>query len=225
MNILIMGETSGRTRRAFQRFDHHVVSCDLLPSEDLCGNELIGWHHQGDVRDILYSYHWDLMIAHPDCTYLTNSAAWALKDGPYHQKVKPETLVGAARRKAQVDALDFVRLLMNAPIEKIAIENPAGVIGTKITPASQFIHPWQFGDDASKLTGLWLKNLPLLEPTLIINPRVVEWPRGSGKFVKRWANQTDSGQNNLPPSVDRWKDRARTYQGISDAFANQWGNL
>lgn len=216
MKVLIMGETSGVTREAFNKIGHYAVSCDLLPSEDG------GRHYLGDVRDTLDDG-WELMIAHPDCTYLTNSASWALKDGPYHQNVKTGTLVGAARRKAQSDALDFVRLLMLAPIDRICIENPAGVIGTKIKPASQFIHPHQFGHDASKLTGLWLKNLPLLKHTKNIDPRMVEWPPGSGKIVKRWANQTDSGQNNLTPSADRWQVRARTYQGWADAFAQQWG--
>lgn len=216
MKVLIMGETSGRTREAFAARGHHAMSCDLLASEDG------GHHYQGDVRDVLDDY-WDLMIAHPDCTYLTSSAAWALKDGPYHQKIKSGTLVGAPRRIARLEALDFVRLLMNSPIEKIAIENPPGAIGTQIRPASQFINPYDFGDDASKKTGFWLKNLPLLKPTKIIEGRLAEWPKGSGNFVRRWSNQTDSGQNNLSPGPERWKERARTYQGIADAMATQWG--
>jgi hypothetical protein len=107
---------------------------------------------------------------------------------------------------------------MDAPIKHIAIENPRGVIGSRIKPASQYIQPHQFGNDASKITGLWLKNLPLLIPTQMVEPRIV-----NGK--ERWGNQTDSGQNNLPPSSTRWKDRARTYQGIADAMAAQWSNL
>lgn len=166
--------------------------------------------------------HWDLMIAHPDCTFLTNSAAWAFSDGPYHQKVNPGTLVGAARRAAREDALDFVRLLLNAPIDHIAIENPVGAIGTAIRPATQFIQPYDFGDDASKITGLWLKNLPPLMPTNHVPGRMV---LHNGKTVERWGNQTDSGQNKLTPSADRWKERARTYQGWADAMAEQWGGL
>lgn len=213
MKILIACESSGTIRDAFIALGHDAISCDLLATEKP------GPHYQGDVRDILYNG-WDLMIAHPDCTYLTNSAAWAYKDGPYHQKVKPGTLVGEARRVAREKALDFVKLLMDAPIEKIAIENPVGVISTRIKPASQYIQPYEYGDDASKKTGLWLKNLPLLKPDPkdYVEPRIV-----NGK--KRWANQTDSGQNNLSPSDDRWKDRSRTYQGWADAMAEQWGGF
>jgi len=159
--------------------------------------------------------HWDLMIAHPDCTYLTCSAEWAYKDGPYHQKVRPETLVGAARRRAREEALDFVRVLFDAPIKHKAIENPRGVISTRIRPASQYIQPYEYGHDASKITGLWLEGLPLLTPTKYIEPRIV-----NGK--PRWSNQTDSGQNRLSPGADRWKDRSRTYQGWADAMAKQW---
>jgi hypothetical protein len=174
------------------------------------------------VRDLLHDGLWDLMIAHPDCTYLTNSAAWAYGDGPYHQNVKPGTLVGAARRAARVEALDFVRLLLDAPVPRIALENPVGAIGTAIRPATQYIQPYEYGDDASKITGLWLKNLPPLAPTARVPGRIVTH---NGKQVERWGNQTDSGQNKLTPSADRWKERARTYQGWADAMAEQWGKL
>ena len=159
---------------------------------------------------------WDLMIAHPDCTYLTNSAAWAFSDGPYHQRVRPGTLVGAARRDAREAALAFVRQLLDAPIGMICIENPAGSIGSMIRPASQFIQPHQFGEDASKKTGLWTIGLPRLKQTKLIPPRII-----NGR--PRWANQTDSGQNKLTPGDSRWIERARTYQGIADAMADQWG--
>ncbi|NBV95550.1 MAG: hypothetical protein EBR90_02020 [Actinobacteria bacterium] len=218
MKVLVACEYSGRVRDAFRAKGHDAWSCDLLPCEDDSR-----YHIHGDVRNELQPNRWDMLIAHPDCTYLTNSAAWALKDGPYHQNVKPGTLVGAARRQAQAEALDFVRLLFDAPIEKKCLENPIGKIGTAIRKHTQIIQPWQFGHDANKATCLWLENLPLLVPTKIIGGRVVEWPRGSGKFVERWSNQTDSGQNNLTPSDDRWKDRARTYQGWADAMADQWG--
>lgn len=217
LKVLVACEYSGRVRDAFARRGHIAVSCDLLPCESAGGA-----HYQGDVRDILNDY-WDLLIAHPDCTYLTSSAEWAYKDPPYHQKVKPGTLVGVARRKARQEALEFVRLLMDAPIGKIAIENPRGAISTYIRPPEQYIQPWEHGHDASKITGLWLKNLPPLKPTKIIEGRLVEWPKGSGKLVRRWANQTDSGQNNLSPSDDRWKERARTYLGWAEAMADQWG--
>lgn len=218
LTVLIMGEYSGVTRDAFIRRGHRAMSCDLLPTEKP------GPHYCGDVRDILNDG-WDLMIAHPDCTYLTCSAEWAYKDGPYHQKVKPETLTGSARVAAREDALDFFRLLLAAPIKRKAIENPRGVVGTRIRPASQWIQPHEYGHDASKITGLWLDELPLLVPTCKVDGRIVEWPRGSGKFVERWANQTDSGQNKLTPSPDRWKERARTYQGWADAMAAQWGKV
>lgn len=216
MKILVSCEFSGVVRSAFRNAGHDAWSCDLLPAADDSP-----FHIQGDVMKILNDG-WERMIAHPDCTYLTNSAEWAYADGPYHQKVKPETLVGSARREAREQALLFVRALLDAPIREIALENPCGVIGTRIRPASQFIQPWEFGDDASKKTGLWLKGLPLLRPTIIAPPRIVEWPKGSSRFVKRWANQSDGGQNNLPPSEDRWKLRAVTYPGIAKAMAHQW---
>lgn len=218
MRVLVACEYSGTVRDAFIKLGHNAMSCDFLPTERP------GPHYQGDVRDLLLPDSWDLLIAHPDCTYLTCSAEWAYTDGPYHQKVKPETLVGAARRAARVDALDFVRLLFAAPIKKKVIENPAvGAINKAIRRPDQVIHPHQFGHNASKGTGLWLEDLPPLEPTCKIPGRLVEWPPGSGKTVERWGNQTDSGQNKLTPSPDRWKDRARTYQGWADAFALQYG--
>lgn len=159
---------------------------------------------------------WDLMIAHPPCTYLTVSAAWAFEDGPYHQQVKPGTLVGAERRQAREEALEFVRLLLGAPIPMIALENPIGAIGTRVRPADQIIQPWAFGEDASKATCLWLKNLPTLTPTSYVAPRL----GAGGRPV--WANQTDTGQNGLSPSEKRSQDRAITYKGIAAAMADQW---
>ena len=215
MRVIIGFAFSGIERDMFAAMGHDAWSCDLLPCETP------GKHYQGDIRDILYDG-WDMMIAHPDCTYLTCSAEWAYGNGPYHQKVKPETLVGAARCKARDDALDMVRLLLAAPIKRKAIENPRGVISTRIRPASQYIQPYDYGEDASKITGLWLENLPLLQPTKRVPGRIVTH---NGKQVERWANQTDSGQNRLTPGPDRWKERARTYRGWSDAFAAQWGVL
>ena len=215
MRVLIAFAFSGKERDKFTAMGHDAWSCDLLPCETP------GNHYQGDIRDILYDG-WDMMIAHPDCTYLTCSAEWAYGDGPYHQKVKPETLVGGARRQAREEALDMVRLLLAAPIKKKAIENPRGVISTRIRPASQYIQPYDYGEDASKITGLWLENLPLLKPTKRVRGRIV---MHNGKLVERWSNQTDSGQNRLTPGPDRWKERARTYLGWSEAFAQQWGNL
>ena len=186
-------------RRAFRALGHDAWSCDLLPAED--GSR---YHLQCDVREVI-DRGWDLMIAHPDCTYLCNS-------GRHWNKRVPG-------REAKTDeALAFVRMLMAAPVPQIAVENPVGRIGTAIRPADQYIQPHEYGHDASKRTGLWLKNLPCLKPTAHVPPRIV-----NGK--KRWANQTDSGQNKLAPSENRWMDRARTYSGWADAMAHQWGGV
>lgn len=224
MKILIACETSGIVRDAFIKKGHDAISCDLLPTERP------GPHYQGNVLDII-NQGWDLMIAHPDCTYLTASAAWAFKDGPYHQKVSAGTLVGEARRFAREESLKFVKLLASASIPKIAIENPAtGFLNTMLDLMqygfrsnfpTQVIHPHQFGHDASKATGLALKGLPNLVPTQHVAPRIVE--RSGKKPLQRWGNQTDSGQNRLTPGPMRWLDRARTYQGWADAMAEQWG--
>lgn len=195
MKILVACETSGAIRNILTEFGHDVMSCDLLPS-DTPGN-----HYQGDVRDILNDG-WDMMIAHPPCTYLCSSGMhWTVR--------------GLRDPKLTEDALDFVKLLMYCDIPKIAIENPVGIITNRIRPPDQYIQPYEFGDDASKKTGLWLKNLPKLIPTNYIEPRII-----NGK--KRWANQCDSGQNKLAPSNLRWKERSKTYDGIAKAIANQW---
>lgn len=212
MRVLVACEYSGRVRGAFRKRGHDAWSCDLLPSDDDSR-----FHIQGDCLGLLGD-NWDLMIAHPPCTYLTNSAEWAYSDGPYHQQVKPETLVGGGRREARRNAVGFVRLLLSAPIGRIAIENPVGVLSKEIRKPEQIIQPWMFGDDASKATCLWLKDLPSLKPTKRIEPRIVD-----GK--PRWANQSDSGQNRLTPKDDRWKVRSLTYQGIANAMAEQWGNF
>jgi hypothetical protein len=208
------------------------MSCDLLPSE------VGGPHFEGDVEEVL-DYGWDLMIAHPPCTYLTCSAEWAYKD-KQTKNIRPETLIGAARRAAREEALVFVRTLLEAPIPRIALENPVGVISTRIRPATQYIQPYQFGHDASKRTGLWLSRLPPLRPTKFVEPRLVccglELAEGVGRYGcpnclgdetprPRWANQTNSGQNRLGPSEDRWQKRSKTYKGIGEAMAEQWGNL
>lgn len=171
------------------------MSCDFLDT-DIPGN-----HYKGDLRDII-GHGWDMMICHPPCTYLTVS-------GLHWNKRNPE------RAAKTEEALEFIQYLLDAPIKRIALENPIGCISTRIQPPDQIIQPYEFGDDASKATCLWLKNLPKLEKTIYVPPRIVD-----GK--KRWSNQTDSGQNNLGPSPDRWKLRSKTYQGIADAMANQW---
>lgn len=195
MRVLVACEYSGTVRDAFRARGHYAMSCDLLPTERA------GAHHMGDVFDIIAD-DWDLMVAHPPCTYLCSS-------GLHWNKKRPE------RAAQTVDALDFVRRLLAAPIARIALENPIGCISTQIRKPDQTLQPWMFGHDASKSTCLWLKGLAPLKPTDIVMPRIV-----AGK--RRWANQTDTGQNRLPPSADRWKIRSTTYKGIADAMATQW---
>lgn len=196
MRVLVACEYSGTVRDAFIRAGHDAMSCDLLPTD------APGPHYQGDVRDVLDDG-WDLMVAHPPCTYLSVSGMHWTKRGLRDPQLTE-------------DALDFVRLLMDAPIDRIAVENPVSVISSRIRKPDQIIQPWMFGHNASKQTCLWLKGLPKLKPTKTIEPRIV-----NGR--KRWANQTDSGQNRLPPSDDRWKIRSETYEGIATAMASQWG--
>lgn len=192
MKVLIACEYSGIVRDAFIRGGHDAISCDLLPTESP------GPHYQGDVFDIINDG-WDLMIAHPPCTYLSVSGMhWTTR--------------GLRDPKLTEDALEFVKRLMDAPIPKIAIENPVSVISSRIRKPDQIIQPWMFGHDASKKTCLWLKNLPLLKSTNEI-------------IKEKYSNQTPSGQNNLGPSKDRWKIRSKTYEGIADAIAKQWGNI
>ena len=202
MRVLVACEYSGAVRDAFRAKGHDAWSCDLLPTD------VPGPHFQGDVAPVL-AQGWDLMIAHPPCTYLSVSGMhWTTR--------------GLRDPQLTEDALAFVRLLMNAPIDRIALENPVSVISSRIRKPDQIVQPWMFGHDASKQTCLWLKNLPPLWPTGIVAPRIVTTP--SGKPAKRWANQCDNyGQDKRPPSADRWKLRSATYAGIAAAMAEQWG--
>lgn len=237
MSIVFIGmETSGMLRRRFQALGYETYSCDTLPSED-GGEEMaytpdgmlpLGRHMQGDVFECLDNM-WatdlwpELAIFHPTCTYLTNSAEWAYGDGPYHQKVKPGTLVGAARREAREKALDDVRRIFALKIRTKVIENPIGAI-SRIRKATQIVQPYQFGDDASKATCLWILDEYGGDRSDLRIP-VDPAKRVAGRMVngrERWANQTDSGQNRLSPGDDRWKDRSRTYPGIADAIANHF---
>ena len=193
MRILVACEYSGIVRDAFIALGHDAMSCDLLPTERP------GPHYQGDIFDII-GEGWDLMIAHPPCTYLAGS-------GLHWNGRVP------GRAELTEEALEFVRRLLDAPIPKIALENPVGCISSRIRKPDQIIQPWHFGDDASKKTCLWLKELPLLKGT----------NRLPGDNLTRRANQTASGQNKLGPSPDRQKIRSKTYQGIADAMAAQWG--
>ena len=190
MNILIACEYSGIVREAFRKKGHNAWSCDLLPTE------ILGQHIQADIMDVLYNEDvffkgipkkWDLMIAHPPCTHLAVSGARWFKD----------------KQKEQAEALEFVRRLLNAPIPKIALENPISIISTHIRKPDQIIQPWMFGHGETKATCLWLKNLPKLKET----------NRVPGREAK---------VHRMPPSKNRWKERSRTYLGIAEAMAQQW---
>lgn len=241
MRILIACECSGRVRRAFHALGHDVISCDLNPAED--GSP---YHYQGDVRDLL-GQQWDMLIGHPPCTYLTNAAAWCFKDRELQTKnLSPGVLYGAERRAAREEAAEFARLLWDQPIPRIVLENPVGYLSRVLGAPSQIIQPWQFGDDASKATCLWIKGLPLLQalpehehaqPRMVCrckhvwHPCAGAWVRttcpacGRADALPRWANQTDSGQNNVTPGEDRGAVRSVTYPGIAAAMAAQWGAL
>lgn len=197
--VLIACEYSGRVRDAFRERGFEALSCDLLPTD------VPGPHYQGDVRDIINDG-WDLMIAHPPCTYLCSSGMhWTVR--------------GLRDPLLTEDALAFVKMLLEAPVPHIALENPIGCISTRIRKPDQTIQPWMFGEDASKATCLWLKGLPKLVPTKVIQPKI----SSTGKKV--YGNQTPSGQNKLGPSATRWKDRSETYKGIAEAMSQQWGDF
>lgn len=182
MRVLVGCEFSGVVRRAFRNLGHDAYSCDLLPSED--GSQ---FHLRQDVREVL-SESWDLAIFHPPCTHLSVSGARWFKE----------------KQTEQAEALDFVRLLMAAPVERIAIENPISIISSRIRKPDQIIQPWQFGHGETKATCLWLKNLPKLTPTNIVEGR-------------------EARVHKMPPGPDRWKERSRTFDGIAAAMADQWG--
>ena len=213
MRVLIACEYSGTVRDAFIRAGHDAISCDLLESD------APGPHYEGDVRDII-GEPWDAVIAFPDCTYLCGSGWHWVARGRIEEDGRP-------RMEHVKEALEFARMFIDGPetahIPKRAVENPIGRLSTLVRKPDQIIQPWQFGDDASKATCLWLTGLPsllALPEEQQAQPRLVT---SAGKIVKRWANQTDSGQNVLAPSPDRWKLRSTTYQGIADAMAAQWG--
>lgn len=217
MRVLVGCECTGTVRDAFRARGHEAYSCDILP--DKSGNN--EYHIQGDILEVLRRKEpWDLFIVHPDCTYLTCAAEWCYKDVELQtKKLDQQKLYGKARRDAREKALQFVRdiIIESEYIERVCIENPGyNKINTTIRKPDQFIQPHEYGHDASKKTGLWLKGLPLLIGTKTISPR---WVNG----LPRWGNQTDSGQNKLPPSKDRWLLRATTYHGWADAMAKQWG--
>ena len=185
MRVLVACEFSGIVRDAFRVREHEAFSCDLLPSE---GDQFN--HFQQDALEVAYGQEWDLMIAHPPCTHLAVSGARWFKH----------------KQKEQAEALEFVQALLDAPIPRIALENPISIISSRIRKPDQIIQPWQFGHGETKATCLWLKNLPPLVPTNIVEGR-------------------EARVHKMPPGPDRWKERSRTFQGIANAFADQWGSL
>jgi hypothetical protein len=185
MRVLVACEYSGRVRDAFLAKGHDALSCDLLPTE------VPGPHYEGDVFDIIGDG-WDLMICHPPCTHLAVS-------GARHFAAKKASGV-------QDEALEFVRRLLDAPIHRIALENPVSIISSRIRKPNQVIQPWQFGHGETKATCLWLKNLPNLTPTNIVEGR-------------------EARVHKMPPGPNRWKERSRTFEGIAAAMADQWSAL
>ena len=192
MRVLVACEFSGVVRRAFQERGHDAWSCDLLPCE---GDPV--WHIQGDAVEAAYNRPWDMMIAHPPCTHLAVSGArWFKK-----------------KQREQEEALEFVQRLLDAPIPKIALENPVGAISTRIRKPDQTIQPYQFGHMEQKKTCLWLKNLPKLVDTHNVYDAMMQLPKKERERM-----------HYLPPSPDRWKLRSKTFDGIAQAMAQQWSN-
>lgn len=193
MRVLVACEYSGTVRDAFIRAGHDAYSCDLLPTD------VPGPHFQCDVRTFLYVGRFDLLIAHPPCTYLARSGMRWLKDQPPLRSGKP---VGAERRALLAESLELFDMLLNCPIPRVCIENPRSFLIP--TPATQYVQPWMFGHGEVKATGLWLRNLPPLVPTNIVEGR-------EGKVHK------------MSPGPNRWKERSKTFTGLAEAMAQQWG--
>lgn len=203
MRVLIACEYSARVRDEFRARGHEAYSVDILPTE---GDPR--WHMRGDALDAIRAWRWDLMIAFPPCTYLTKSNAWRWD--------------AIARERAE--ALDFVRRIMDADVPRIAVENPAGAIGTQIRKADQYVHPWQFGEPYTKMTGLWLKNLPRLVPDVPIKPEgVTPWCQAG--YGPRDANGRRTSKGPAGGAVRSGHERSRTFRSIARAMAEQWGDL
>lgn len=212
-NILIGGETSGELRRECKRRGHNVYSVDLLPADDGAVSNVsgdLGFHIIGDLFHFIAvrGFRWDAAIIHPECTYLCSS-------GLHWNKRRPG-------RSLKTDAaLVFVERCWKLDIPRLVLENPQGCINTRLPfmPRPQYVQPYEFGDDASKKTGFWKRCVPDLvkDPCKRVPGRLVTC---NGKQVERWANQTDSGQNRLGPSEERWKDRSKTYPGIAVALVD-----
>jgi hypothetical protein len=195
MRVLVACESSGTVREAFRKLGHDAWSCDLLPADDRSA-----YHHQGDAIGIAMAYKWDLAICHPPCTHLSASGArhWEKKrqDG------------------RQWEGISLFLAFVGLPIKRVAIENPIGLMSSLYRKPDQIINPWQFGHRESKATCLWLRGLPRLKPTCDVYDEMMRLPESKRNRIHR-----------LPPSKDRWKIRSKTYQGIADAMAAQWGGI
>lgn len=205
MHILIACETSATIANAMRENGHDVWTCDILPAQNPADQK---HHFQCDIFDGILALPWDMVIAHPPCTYLSSS-------GQRWHKVQPE------RYGMMMDALAFVEALWaeTEHVPKVCIENPIGRLSTLWMKPSQIVQPYQYGDDASKSTCFWLKGLPCLTGTQYVEPRIIDY---KGKPAKRWANQSPCGAQSLPPTADRWQIRSNTYPGIAAAMADQW---
>ena len=212
LRVLVACEESQAVTKAFRALGHTAYSCDILPSSG--GRP--EWHLQGDALEYAYNNHWDLMIAHPPCTYLAVSGArWLYnKDGSRNEE----------RWVKQAEGLAFVKKLMEAPIDYIAIENPVSVISTQIRKPDQIIQPYMFGDEASKKTCLWTKNLPDLVPTDVVGKgEMIEWIDKNGK-KKRQAKWYYDALSKANTPEERRTLRSKTFEGIANAMAEQWSN-
>ncbi|RJO60778.1 MAG: DNA cytosine methyltransferase [Dehalococcoidia bacterium] len=198
MKVLVACEFSGVVRDAFLKRGHDAWSCDLLPCESPIGAR----HYQGDVLSMIDFSKFDLMIAHPPCTHLSKAGAWCWK----------------FKEQEQREALDFVRKLLEAPVLRICLENPVGKINTAVRKPDQIIHPWMFGDPWLKETCLWLKDLPVLRATNKVEPQGNWVKPGNKRPWRRFDAVPEGGRGNT-------KDRSRSFQGIAEAMADQWGSL
>jgi len=212
LNVLIACEFSGAIRNEFRKLGHNAYSCDIVPSEDNSP-----YHYQCDVRNVINAYEWDLMIAHPPCTYLTVSGNRWYKDEYKH--LYPN------RQQQRADAIEFFKTLINAPIPHIAVENPIGIMSSVFRKPDQIIQPWQFGDPFQKSTCLWLKDLPLLKHTNVVDKgQFFEWvdPKtGKTKRQAQWYMDAFKGKS----PEERQKIRNRTFKGIAEAIAEQYSEF
>lgn len=202
MKVLVACEESQVVTLAFRQKGYEAFSCDILP----CSGGRPEWHLQQDALEVAYNGTWDLMIAHPPCTYLTNTGARWLYDRRYPDRLRQRQ-----------EALEFFLALYNAPIEKVCLENPVGYVSSAFRKPDQYVHPYFFGDPVSKKTGLWLRNLPKLESTNIVEPQ--KYTSSSGRVWDKWYFET-SMINNL---AERSRVRSKTFPGIARAMADQWG--